>query len=498
MSDIVTETGQDSRLPRRDPRLEWMARSRLHPEHLTALSRLSGTAGAVSEWMGPHGLIRRNPHAIGFVGPNGCKRIDRSGVQDGQGRAGGGQAGRTGAALDSRRRVEIEAPAFWVAVVPDTAGGRLTDHDRDLLGLARCVADRLSEAPGAVLAVVFDAQAGADDPLAGVGKDAGVDGAEAQPVGIDGLDEAGADRVIRLPVPAGYAPEARLAALLALEATLAPRHWLLPDAGIGGGDLGRRLAVRIGERPATGLWRIDTDDAAESGWMCLCRSGSGRQERRRPLPRVALALAECAEPVVATRHAAGSLSAQLAPQGAFPVARRGLEDLGAVAVDPAAIGLGEAEFILSAGNGVKDWPGFHRAAEALGATEGASRVAVDDGHMPRHRQVGATGTFVSARVYVAVGISGAIQHLQGIQRCDRVVAINADPGCDMVKRADLAVIADAGAVIAALVAAQVAVKKQGAGGGGELNGDVDGEAADQVEQGRQRPDALSKEARHVA
>ena len=88
----------------------------------------------------------------------------------------------------------------------------------------------------------------------------------------------------------------------------------------------------------------------------------------------------------------------------------------------------------------------------LGATEGASRVAVDDGFMARDRQVGATGTWVSARVYVAVGISGAIQHLQGIQSCDKVVAINLNPGCDMVKRADLSVIGDAGEILAALVA----------------------------------------------
>ncbi|MBU2282092.1 MAG: electron transfer flavoprotein subunit alpha/FixB family protein, partial [Gammaproteobacteria bacterium] len=128
-----------------------------------------------------------------------------------------------------------------------------------------------------------------------------------------------------------------------------------------------------------------------------------------------------------------------------------IEDLGAVAVDPALIPMAEAEFILSGGNGVKDWDQFHHAAEALGATEGASRVAVDDGFMPRNRQVGATGTWVTARVYLAIGISGAIQHLQGISACDKVVAINMDPGCDMIKRADLSVIGDSREILAALV-----------------------------------------------
>ena len=130
-----------------------------------------------------------------------------------------------------------------------------------------------------------------------------------------------------------------------------------------------------------------------------------------------------------------------------------IEDLGAVEVDPAAIPMAEAEFIVSGGNGVKDWGLFHRATAALGATEGASRVAVDDGFMGRDRQVGASGTWVTARVYVAVGISGAIQHLQGIGACDKVVAINLDPGCDMIKRADLSVIGDGAAVLEALIVA---------------------------------------------
>lgn len=80
-------------------------------------------------------------------------------------------------------------------------------------------------------------------------------------------------------------------------------------------------------------------------------------------------------------------------------------------------------------------------------------MAVDDGFMPRNRQVGATGTWVTARVYVAVGISGAIQHLQGIGACDKVVAINMDPGCDMIERADLSVIGDSSAILKALIEA---------------------------------------------
>ncbi|MBZ9540323.1 electron transfer flavoprotein subunit alpha/FixB family protein [Modicisalibacter tunisiensis] len=411
MSDII----------RRDPRKEWIARNRLHPEHLDVLAEL-GEGTAPSEWPGPNGRVRRNPHAVGFTGPNGIKRIDRSGVQQGAGRA---SAGGRADGQPARQRVEIESPAFLVAVVPDLAGGRLSSHDRDLLGLARRLADADPQAPGAVVAIVFG---------------------EARE---SGFDEAGVDRLITLDEPrlAGYAPEARIAALSAIEESLSPRHWLLPDSSLGGGELGRRLAARLGERPATGLWQIEPDAGSALGWHATSRGAAGSLDIRRDLPRVALALAECAEPVSETVHAARPLAVPPLPEAFSRV-----EDLGAVAVDPASVALGEAEFILAAGNGIRDWDGYHRAATALGATEGASRVAVDDGFMPRDRQVGATGTWVTARVYVAVGISGAIQHLQGIQRCDKVVAVNVDPGCDMIKRADLAVIGDAGEILASLVA----------------------------------------------
>lgn len=410
-----------SEIIRRDPRREWIARNRLHPEHASVLAALGVSGGAVSEWLGPNGVVRKDPRAIGFIGPNGIKRIDRSGLQQG-----GQTTATTTSARDSRRMVTIDQPAFLVAVVPDLTGGRLSGHDKDLLGLARRVADADTEQPGAVVAILF-----------GEHKE-------------EALGEAGIDRVVHLDDEfyAGFAPEARLAALSAVEREMTPRFWLLPDSPLGGADLGRRLAVRLGERAATGVWQIEADNEAPQGWRCTARGGAGSLDIQRPLPRVALALAECAEPVDETRHAAEHLTLA----ASLPTTLSRIEDLGQVAVDPAGVALAEAEFILSGGNGIKQWDAFHHAAKVLGATEGASRVAVDDGFMARDRQVGATGTWVTARVYMAVGISGAIQHLQGIQRCDKVVAINLDPGCDMIKRADLAVIGDSAHILAALVA----------------------------------------------
>ncbi len=123
-----------------------------------------------------------------------------------------------------------------------------------------------------------------------------------------------------------------------------------------------------------------------------------------------------------------------------------------MAVDAAALPLAEADFIVAAGNGVTDWPVFHRVVSALGATLGGSRVVCDAGHLPRHRQVGASGTLVEPRCYLAFGIAGASQHLQGIARCERVIAVNTDLHAAMIKRADLAIVADAQAVMPALAA----------------------------------------------
>jgi electron transfer flavoprotein alpha subunit len=393
MSDII----------RRDPRAEWIARNRLHPLH-------AAMQPAQTSWMGPNGVLRKNMHGVGFIGPNGVKRIDRSGAQQ-------GGATKRSVVVDVQLPLHrIATPAFYVAVVPDMVGGRLSSHDRDLLGLAHGLAGN----EGAVLAVIF-----------GEHKETT-------------FDTAGVDRLLILEgsVFSGYSPEQRVQGLRAVDNQFDPHHWLLPDSRNGGGELGRRFAASLGERPSTRVWQV-------AGEQCIGRAGAGAQDLLRPVSRLILAQAECAEPVSETRHEVLPVELSTAVVRSLPR----IEDLGAVAVDPALIPMSEAEFIFSGGNGVKDWALFHRTAVALGATEGASRVAVDDGFMMRDRQVGASGTWVTARVYVAVGISGAIQHLQGIGACDKVVAINLDPTCDMIKRADLSVIGESSAILEALIEA---------------------------------------------
>ncbi|WP_027858016.1 electron transfer flavoprotein subunit alpha [Marinobacterium jannaschii] len=383
---------------RRDPRTEWIARNRLHPQHADVVA-------PAAETRGPSGLIRKNPHAVGFIGPNGLKRIDRLAGNGPQ--AGGARRGAKAAAEVELPLVTVDNPDFYIVAVMDLVGGRLSGHDKDVLGQAhKLVKD--TEGEGAVVAVVF-----------GESKE-------------EAYDKAGVDRLIHIEGEAyeGYSPEQRVAALQAVDAMLEPRYWLFPDSINGGNELGSRLAAKLGERPATQAWQVDVANA-------VCRGGSERTDITRETPRLLLLAEECADPIDETRHAAQPIVLE-----AIPSAIVRIEDKGQVAVDPNQIPLGEAEFILSAGNGIHDWDQFHMAAEVLGATEGASRVAVDDGFMPRFRQVGATGTWVTARVYIAVGISGAVQHLQGIGQCDKVIAINTDVGCDMIKRADLSVIGD--------------------------------------------------------
>lgn len=396
MSDII----------RRDPRAEWIARNRLHPLH-------AEMAAPVAETRGPSGLIRKNPHAVGFIGPNGIKRIDRMG---GNSAAVGMRRGAKSAQQVELPLHKVETPDFYVVAVVDMVGGRLTGHDKDVLGQAHKLI-RGAEGNGAVMAVVF-----------GEHKE-------------EAFDKAGVDRLLHLTGSEfdGYCPEQKVAYLTEVEKQYHPRYWLFPDSINGGNELGCRLAARLGERPATQAWQVDPDTS-------VCRGSGGLKDITRATPRLVLLAEECADQIDETRHEVLAVELDKRPS----IINR-LQDCGQVAVDPNSVALAEAEFILSAGNGIRDWDQFHKAAEVLGATEGASRVAVDDGFMPRFRQVGATGTWVTARVYVAVGISGAVQHMQGIGQCDKVVAINTDAGCDMVKRADLSVIGDSQQVLADLI-----------------------------------------------
>ena len=105
----------------------------------------------------------------------------------------------------------------------------------------------------------------------------------------------------------------------------------------------------------------------------------------------------------------------------------------------------KAEFLLSIGRGVEDKdniPRFEKLAERLGATLSVSRPLVDAGWMSSARQVGQSGKTVKPRVYLALGISGAVQHLAGMRNADTIIAVNTDPEAPIFGVAHYGAVAD--------------------------------------------------------
>lgn len=121
----------------------------------------------------------------------------------------------------------------------------------------------------------------------------------------------------------------------------------------------------------------------------------------------------------------------------------------------AGITLTTAPVVVSGGRGVGSPEGFaplEELAELLGGAVGCSRVVTNNGWRPHTDQVGQTGTRVAPEVYIACGISGAIQHWVGMMASKHVIAINTDPEAPMVTKAQYALIGDVGEVVPALVA----------------------------------------------
>lgn len=125
------------------------------------------------------------------------------------------------------------------------------------------------------------------------------------------------------------------------------------------------------------------------------------------------------------------------------------------------VDIAEADFIVAGGRGVGSKENFallKELADALGGTVGGSRAAVENGWIDGAYQVGQTGKTVRPQIYIACGISGAIQHVAGMQESDLIIAVNKDDSAPIMKIADYAIVGDVAKVVPELIAQVKEVK----------------------------------------
>ena len=131
-----------------------------------------------------------------------------------------------------------------------------------------------------------------------------------------------------------------------------------------------------------------------------------------------------------------------------------VERLGERRTQQDAANIQDADRVVAGGRGLKKAENFallHRLADALGAAVGASREAVEREWISYPHQVGLSGKTVTPRLYLAAGISGAIQHLAGMKTSERIVAVNSDPEAQIFQVADFGVVGDLFEVLPALI-----------------------------------------------
>ncbi|MDP9319943.1 MAG: electron transfer flavoprotein subunit alpha/FixB family protein [Chloroflexota bacterium] len=241
-----------------------------------------------------------------------------------------------------------------------------------------------------------------------------------------------------LEVTGEHVSAAAAASALAERATSDAPDLILTGATPSGRDVAARLAAKLN----CAYLSECTDLAVAGGTVEATRgmyAGKVRARLRAPLPAVA-----------SVRPNAFPLVDGAAEPQATSVAAGDTPGLTFVRFEPTASGggrvsLSEARVIVSGGRGLKGpegWTQVEALADVLGAALGASRAVTDAGWRPNEEQVGQTGKTVAPDLYIALGISGAIQHVAGMTSSKVIVAVNKDPDADIFKVADYGIVGD--------------------------------------------------------
>lgn len=223
-----------------------------------------------------------------------------------------------------------------------------------------------------------------------------------------------------------------------------------------GRDIGPRIAARIGTGLTADCTRLEIDK--EDGKLLMTRPAFGGNLMAtivcpRNRPQMSTVRPGVMERAKSSPKAAGKIM-EISPRLEDDDIR--VELLEVMKEKKKAVNLTDAKIIVSGGRGVKSPEGFRliRAlAEKLGGEVGSSRAAVDAGWIEASHQVGQTGTTVRPELYIACGISGAIQHLAGMEESKYIVAINKDASAPIFKVCDFGIVGDLNDVIPAMIEA---------------------------------------------